>query len=72
MRMTLGHHDGFALVHQEFFAVNGDPALTLQAGDECVAAGGVRADLLVFVKEKSVTLTAPFCASVLLTTCPSA
>ena len=66
--MPRGHHDGVALVQLVGNAVDRDAADTVQAGDERVAAGGVRADLTSLSKEKSVTLSASFCASVRLTT----
>ena len=48
--MPRGHHDGVALVQLVGNAVDRDAADAVQAGDERVAAGGVRADLLILVE----------------------
>ena len=67
--MAGGHEDGLALVEDVLHAVHGDAPLAVQTQHQRVAAGLVGADLLSLVsKANSVTLTASFCASVLLTT----
>ena len=50
MRVACGHDDGLALVQFIPDAVDRDAAHAVQAGDEGVAAGLVRADLLALVK----------------------
>ena len=52
MRVACGHDDGLALVQFIPDAVDRDAAHAVQAGDEGVAAGLVRADLLALVKGK--------------------
>ena len=52
VRVACGHDDGLALVQFIPDAVDRDAAHAVQAGDEGVAAGLVRADLLALVKGK--------------------
>ncbi len=70
MGMLGRHHNGFALPEHIFLSVDGDLPHAVQAGDKGIAGRLMGADLLALVKENSVTLTAAFCASVRLTTCP--
>ena len=50
MRMLGRHNDGLAFMQLVSFAVDGDAADAVQAGNEGITAGFVGADLLVFVE----------------------
>ena len=72
MWMSCRHYDGLSFRQLEFLTINGYFSNSIQTGYKGISAGNVCADFLALCKEENkVTLTASFCASVLLTICPS-
>ena len=63
VRHVRRHDDALPGGDEVRLAVDGEAASAVEHGDERVAVGGVRADLLVMLRAR-------FCASVLLTICP--
>ena len=52
MGMSGRHYNGFPLMKQVIYAVNGNLANTIQAGNECIPTGFMSTDLLALGKRK--------------------